>query len=164
MTSEAEVRAFRQAPVGAWPTDDTEESVVGTNLHQVAIINLHLGITEAAELHRQVGDPVPWEALTQTILLGCQRPDGSEYRTLPDIFVYPHAIDPQRPSVAIAVDGPPLLIVEVLSPSTYDVDLNVEKGKDYSCARAGVREYLALDPVRHFVPRRGGAKRLAEGI
>lgn len=164
MTTEAEVRAFYRAPPGAWPTDDTEESVAGTDLHQTTIVNVHWGFTEAAQLARGPDESPPWKALTQTILLGCERPDGSPYRTLPDIFVYLHQIDPSRPSVAVAVDGPPVLIVEVLSPSTYDTDLDIDKGKGYSFARAGVREYLTLDPARQFVPEGGRAWRLESGI
>lgn len=163
MTTEAEVRALRQTAPGAWPPDDTEESVVGSDLHQTTIINLKLGITEAAQLEREPGEPPPWTALSQTILLGCERPDGSDYRTLPDLFVYLHPIDPERPSVALTVDGPPVLIVEALSASTYDSDVNIRKGKGYSYARAGVREYLALDPTRMFVPEGGRGWRLQEG-
>src|SRR5207237_452486 len=84
------------------------------------------------------GQPVPWKALSQITLLGCVRYDGSAYRTIPDVFVYPRPIDPNRGSVALEVDGPPVLIIEVLSESTYDVDLDLKRGKGYSYGRAGV--------------------------
>ena len=163
MTSETEVRALSQAHVDAWPPDDTEESVVGTDLHQETITNLRLGITEAAQLCREEGTSPPWKVLSQTMLLGCLRPDGSAYRTLPDIFVYRHPVDRTRPSVALTTDGPPVLILEVLSASTYDSDLDIERGKGFSYAKAGVREYLALDPTATMVPEGGRGWRLAEG-
>jgi len=49
------------------------------------------------------------------------RPDGSAYRTYPDVFVYPRLIAPDRGSVTLEVDGPPVLIIEVLSESTHGV-------------------------------------------
>ena len=93
-----------------------------------------------------------------------QRPDGSRYKTLPDVFVYRQAISRRRGSVSINIDGAPVLIVEVLSESTYEVDLDLERGKGFSFARAGVREYLVLDPTGEFLPELGRAWRLEEGV
>lgn len=166
MASETEV--WPQSPLcGApWPPDDTEESVVGTDLHQKTIINLRWGINEVARMRMQAerAEGVPWQALSQTIVMGFERPDGTRYKTLPDVFVYRRAIDQNRGSVAVGVDGPPTLIIEVLSESTYDVDLNLAKGKGYSYARAGVREYLALDPTGAFSAERVSAWRLEDGV
>jgi len=36
------------SPIVVWPLDDTEESVVGTDLHQMTIMNLRWGINEIA--------------------------------------------------------------------------------------------------------------------
>ena len=36
-----------------WPPDDTEESVVGTDFHQMTITNLRVGITIAALAKRR---------------------------------------------------------------------------------------------------------------
>ncbi len=152
------------APVDVWPPDDTEESVVGTDLHQMTIINVRLGLNEIADVLAAPGQPAPWQALTQTVVLGFERPDGTRYKTLPDVFVYRRAIDQRRGSVAIDTDGPPALIVEVLSEATYDVDLDLERGKGYSYARAGVREYLTLDPGGAFVPEQGRGWRLENGV
>lgn len=163
MTSQAEVRALRQSLGEPWPPDDTEESVVGIELHQINIRNLCWGITEAAEVRRAADEPSPWQVRSQTLLLGCKRRDGSSYSTMPDAFVYRQAIDPYRPSVSLTLDGPPILIVEVLSPSTYESDLDLESGKGYSYARAGIREYLALDPTGVAVSEGGRAWRLNEG-
>ena len=39
--------------VEPWPLDDTEESVLGTDLHQTTIVNLRLGINMAARVGRK---------------------------------------------------------------------------------------------------------------
>ncbi|MCA1599687.1 MAG: Uma2 family endonuclease [Chloroflexi bacterium] len=88
----------------------------------------------------------------------------SRYKTLPDVFVYDRPIDLNRPSLAVGLDGPPILIIEVLSESTYDVDLDLKNGKGYSYAHAGVGEYLALDPIHAYVPEGGRAWRLEQGV
>ncbi|HXT35144.1 MAG TPA: Uma2 family endonuclease [Chloroflexota bacterium] len=95
--------------------------------------------------------------------MGCRRPDGAEYRTLPDVFVYRRPIDVNRGSLALALDGPPALIFEVLSESTYSWDLDLERGKGYSYARAGVREYMTIDPSGALLPEGIRAWRLADG-
>lgn len=164
MAHETQIATRLAYPVEVWPPDDTEESVVGTDLHQTTIINLRLGINEIAHLRRQAGQPVPWHALDQTVLLGCRRRDGTAYRTQPDVFVYPHAIDAKRGSMALTLDGPPVLIIEVLSESTYASDIDLNEGKGYSYARAGVREYMALDPTREYLPAGIQAWRLADGV
>ncbi len=137
---------------------------MGSDLHQATITNLRWGINEAAQVGLPPEHPVPWHALSQTALLGCVRPDGSAYRTYPDVFVYPRPIDPARASVALAVDGPPALVVEVLSEATYGADLDLDLGKGYSYARAGVPEYLALDPTGQFLPEGIRAWRLVAGV
>lgn len=134
-------------PAVRWPPDDTEESVVGTNLHQEAITNLRWGLNEVASMHAPPGGPSPWQALSQTAISGLVRWDGSRYTVLPDVFVYQHAIDERRATLSLEQEGPPTLIAEVLSPKTALADLNLERGKGYSYARAGVREYLILDPM-----------------
>ncbi len=164
MASETEIRLQASLYEAAWPPHDTEGSILGTNLHQTTITNLRWGINDIAHLRAEPGQPDPWQALSQTILLGCKHADGSSYRTYPDVFVYPRPIDPQRGSVTLEVDGPPMLIVEVLSETTYEADLDLVRGKGYSYERAGVREYLALDPTGAFVPERGRAWRLVDGV
>jgi hypothetical protein len=119
MASKTHTRPEPFPPIEVWPPDDTEESILGTDLHQTTITNLRLGINEVARLRQAPGQPVPWKALSQIVLLGCVRPDGSAYRTYPDVLVYPHVIDPERGSVTLEVDGPPVLIIDVLSESTY---------------------------------------------
>jgi Uma2 family endonuclease len=61
---------------------------------------------------------------------------------LPDIAWY-HQEQCAPPGERRAFDGPPTLVVEVLSPSTRTLDM-VRKRNDY--ARVGVRELWLIDP------------------
>lgn len=135
-----------------WPPDDTEESILGISLHQATIVHVRVGIVGAARLYKTEEVPVPWTVQTQLLFLGCRRPDGSEYRTYPDFFVFAKDMDPFRGSFSIAQDGPPVLVVEVLSESTYEADLDLVRGKGYSYARAGIKEYLTIDPTYTMLP------------
>ena len=160
-----ETRTHQYPPrAEAWPPDDTEESVLGTDLHQTTIMNVRLGINEAAQIDLPPGQPAPWRAFSQMALLGCVRPDGSDYRTYPDIFVYSRPIAATRGSLSVDIDGPPELIIEVLSEATYETDLNLSRGKGYSFAQAGVAEYLTLDITGQYVPEGIRAWRLTNGI
>jgi Uma2 family endonuclease len=150
-------------PYTAWPPDDTEESVVGTDRHQMTITNVRLGINELAHAAVSPGQPLPWQALSQTVLLGCRRRDGTRYRTMPDVFVYKKPIDQDRGSVSLWKDGPPALIIEVASDSTYDNDLDLQTGKAWSYEQAGVHEYAIVDPTALFLPSPVLAWRLVEG-
>lgn len=152
MTSQ--VRAWpRRAHSGVvWPPHDTEESVLGTDRHQTTITNIRWGINEAANLGLAPEQPVRWHALSQIALLGCVRPDGTPYRVYPDIFVYAGPVDPERGSFSIHTDGPPVLVAEVLSEGTYEADLDLENGKGFSYAHAGIPEYLIIDHTRRLLP------------
>jgi hypothetical protein len=147
-----------------WPPDDTEESVLGTNLHQTAILILRTGINEAAAVAVPEGTAVPWQAGGQTMVRGLPRWDGSEMTTLPDVFVYLKPWDDERGSLHLAHDGPPILVIEVLSKETYRVDLDLVRGKGYTYARAGVIEYLTLDPAYRYAPDGGTGWRLERGV
>jgi len=145
-----------------WPPDDTEESIVGVDRHQLDIISLRMGINE--EAHRVAGGgALPWQAISQILLLGCRRPDGSAYPVYPDVFVYPRPMERTRGSYTLAKDGAPVLVVEVASESTHEADLDLARGKGWSYARAGVAEYLALDPTGVYVPEGGRGWRLVGG-
>ena len=146
-----------------WPPDDTEESVVGTDRHQITMYNLRLGINEIAHVTAGAEIPLPWQALTQTMLTGFSRPDGSRYITLPDVFAYRRPMARDRGSLSILVEGPPALIVEVASESTHERDLDVTAGKAWSYAHASVGEYLVIDPIGLFLSVPARAWRLVEG-
>ena len=142
----------RTATAPGWPPDDTEESVWGTNLHQGTITNLRWGLNEVAEGLRPAGGPAPWQAPSQTAITGLRRWDGTPYTVLPDVFVHRGPVDDRRPSLALGRDGPPLLVAEVLSPATYESDLDLDYGKGRSYALSGVAEYLLLDPTGEYLP------------
>ncbi len=164
MASETHTHPQAVPPTEVRPPDDTEESVLGTNLHQSTIINLRWGINESARLSAPAGQSVPWEAIPQLLLLGCRRKNGTPIKTYPDVFVYLRPIPPSQGSFRIETDGPPALIVEVLSDATQAVDLNLDEGKGYLYARAGVREYLALDTSGEFTGSDGRGWRLDGGV
>ena len=111
MVSEIQTKSRLRSVAVAWPPHDTEESILGTDLYQTTITNLRWGINEAAAVaRRSPQEPRPWQALSQMALLGCVHPDGTEFRTYPDIFVYQRPINPRRGSLSLVVDGPPALI------------------------------------------------------
>jgi hypothetical protein len=69
-------------------------------------------------------------------------------------------VDRDRGSYSTAQDGPPALVIEVASESTFRADLDLERGKAWTYQQAGVREYLVLDPTAEWVPGRGRGWRL----
>jgi hypothetical protein len=156
--------AVQQAqPYVAWPPDDTEESAADTDRHRMTIMNMRLGINELAHAATSPGQPLPWQALSQTNLLGCKRRDRTFYTTMPDVFVYRKPIDQDRGSVSVWKDGPPALIIEVASESTYSKDLDAQAGKAWTYEQTGVREYVVVDPTTMLVPTPVIAWRLIEG-
>jgi len=146
-----------------WPPDDTEESILGINRHQFDIGSLRLGINELADAAAS-GGPLPWEAISQMVVLGCIRPNGSAYTVYPDIAVFAHALDSRRGSYSLAEDGAPVLVVEVASPATLQADLDLVNGKGWTYAQAGVAEYLVLDPGEEMIPEAARGWRLAAGV
>ncbi len=165
MAREIQTHRWPAAPADEWPPDDTEESVcMGILLHQTTITNVRWGINEAARVGLALGQPPAWSAMGQTLLLGCVRYNGTAYRTMPDVFIYPREIDMLRGSVSIADEGPPLLTIEVLSEDTFTWDLNVDRGKGYSYAHAGIQEYVALDPTGTYLEEGIRAWRLDGGV
>ena len=152
------------AALALWPPDDTEESVLGTPRRQTTITNVRVGVNEAAAAATPPGGPAPWQAGSQSPILGLHRRDGTRYRVLPDVCVYPRPFDVFRPSLILAQDGPPALVVEVLSPENWDSDIDLEWGKPWSYADAGVAEYLILDLGDTFLGgERGRGWRLEAG-
>lgn len=57
-------------PFPGWPPDDTEESVAGTNRHQMAMLNMRRGINEVAHALVGPGEPPSFQALSQTMIRG----------------------------------------------------------------------------------------------
>ena len=147
-----------------WPPDDTEESVLGPPLHQGNIATAINGLKDAADAATVPGQDPPWQASGQNLILGLCRPDGTRYDVLPDVFAFRRPFDVRRPSLALAQDGPSALVIEVLSRDTWKADVNLERGKGWAYATAGVAEYLILDPAAEFIGASGRGWRLEGGV
>lgn len=124
--------------------DDTEEDLVGSDLHQTAIRTL-------CDSLWLVGPErgLPWHVSSQLVVL-MGKLEGKDWHPSPDIFVHPTAGLEPRTSFDIAIEGVPPFVVEVASPATYEYDIG-GKGRGYGYA--GVREYLVFDPTAELIGR-----------
>lgn len=142
-----------------WLPDDTEEDLVGADWHQYAIVVLYNGLRDVADLRH-----LPWHVGNQLALVGSA--SGGVWRPMPDIAVYPAAGPELRKEMSVTKDGPPTLVVEVVSPSTWEYDVNDVSGKVVGYLGTGVEYYLAFDPTNELMGtpcrgwrRTGGATR-----
>lgn len=147
-----------------WPPDDTEESVVGSEYHQHVIDAVRDGLRMAARSNHAA-----WRTLSQVAIAGFRRPSGTAYAVLPDVFVHrlpnPHPLSGE--ALTFEEIGVPLLVIEVLSESTYKHDLDEERGKAWTYLDGGVAEYIMVDPTGRYLPegvraRRATGRRWAE--
>lgn len=131
--------------------DDTEESLVGTDWHQRAIVNVYDALLDLAVL-----TGAPWHVGNQLTLVGWA-PDGSAWRPIPDIMVHPDAGPAPRKEMGVRDDGVPALVIEVASETTWHNDVNVVSGKAAGYLALGVRQYLVFDPTGAYLdaPCRG---------
>ncbi len=145
-------------------TDDTEEDLVGTDLHQRAIRTLCENL-----LHVQEKRGTPWHVGMQLTTLMGDVPGKRDWRPSPDILVHLTAGPGNLSSLDAVALGAPHLVVEVLSESTWGRDVDRKKEAYW---HAGVEEYLIFDPTtthlgtdvqawrrasRSFVPWRASA-------
>ena len=112
----------------------------------------------------QPGEAAPWQALSQTGISGLRRWDGTPYTVLPDVFVYRQPVDDRRVILALGEVGPPPLVIEILSRTTYESDLDLRYGKVHSYAQAGVLEFLVLDRTGDYLLKQGQGWRLQGGV
>jgi len=133
-----------------WLPDDTEEDMVGADWHQYSIDVLYDGIRDVADLHH-----LRWHVGNQLTLVG-RLPRGP-WRPMPDIAVYPSAGPELRKEMSLQRDGPPILVVEVASPTTWEYDVNDVNGKAAGYLEMGVEYYLVFDPTNELLgtPCRG---------
>ena len=124
-----------------WLHDDTEEDLVGADWHQRAIVNLYASLVDLAT---QQG--WPWHVGNQLPLVGWRR-DGTSWRPSPDIMIHPQAGPALREEMSVRDDGPPALIIEVASASTWRYDVDRDDGKPAGYLHLGVPEYLVFDPT-----------------
>jgi Uma2 family endonuclease len=72
-------------------------------------------------------------------------PEDNDFIYQPDLFV---VCDKKKIEDGKACKGAPDLVIEILSPSTLQID-KIEKFNNY--LKAGVREYWIVDPERYLV-------------
>jgi len=143
----------RGSTVSFWTPDDTEESVVGTDWHQNAIMSLRNGLRTVAQ-----EEGWPWHVGSQLTLVAWH-PAGAPWRPIPDIMVHPQAGPALRRDMDAASEGLPALIIEVASPSTVASDVNVDsptarrpEAKAHGYLAWPLPEYLVFDPFGEHVP------------
>lgn len=128
--------------------DDTEESVMGSDLHQEAINESHAALFEYALATATSGGP-SWYVSTQVTMIATLPEREAPWRPKPDIFVVPGVAARSRTSYDTRVEGPvPRFVMEVASESTWRNDVG-EKARLY--ALIGVEEYLVFDPAAEFL-------------
>jgi len=141
-----------------WPPNDSEESVAGSEYHQHVIDAARDGLRMAAD-----ANGASWRALSQVLLAGFHRRNGTPYPMLPDVFVHPRP-NPHADSgehLTFAEVGVPLLAIEVLSESTWRQDSDTRRGKAWSYADAGVPAYIIVDHARRYIRQHVRALRLS---
>ena len=138
--------------------DDTEEMLVGATSHQGSINLLYDSLILCGPERG-----LAWLVGNQLTLIIPRQGGGRPYQPSPDIMVHPTLGDIERTSLNVAIDGPPVLIVEVASPSTSraaDLNLSSPSGKPGVYASAGVLEYLVFDPTGDLIPNQVRAWRM----
>jgi Uma2 family endonuclease len=138
--------------------DDTEETLVGSSIHQGAITTACQGIEACAS-----EDDLPWFVGNQLTIVMPRQGDRPPIQPAPDICVHPTLTRAPRTSILVAIDGPPSLIIEVTSPSTAlgrDLNMGSPSGKPQIYEAMGVPEYLVFDPLAEFLGKQVWARRL----
>lgn len=152
------VKSFALDPRFDHVPDDTEETLVGSTLHQGAITVLASGLNLCGSRRGH-----PWLIGNQLKMIIPREGSRPSFMPSPDILVHPTLTNASRSSLLITSDGPPALIIEIASPSTAlasDLNLTDERGKPSIYASIGVPEYLVFDPSTEFIPEQIWARRL----
>ncbi len=141
--------------------DDTEETLVGTSLHQGAITTLYTSLTLCGPRRG-----LPWFVGNQIKVVVPRRDNKAPYMPYPDILVHPTITNASRTSLVLAADGPPALVIEVASPATArenDINLLSPAGKPAVYEAIGVGEYLVFDPTGDIIGTQVWARRAGLG-
>jgi len=123
--------------------DDTEEDLVGSDLHQDAITEAHAGIAAYA---RERG--LPWYVSKQVMVIA-PMPGRTDWRPSPDVYVAVDVPTGPRSSYNAFAEPFPRFVIEVLSSTSVDRDLRTKR-RMYRVA--GAREYLIFDPTGEWLP------------
>jgi Uma2 family endonuclease len=128
--------------------DDTEESVMGSDLHQQAIGESYAPLFEYAQALGSEAEPAWYVSSQVTVILsiaGREQP----WQPKPDVFVVPGVPAHPRTSYDTRTEGPaPAFVLEVASESTWRRDVGQKHGL---YGLVGVREYLVYDPTGAFL-------------
>ncbi len=142
----------------AFFSDDTEESIVGSSQHQGAITVLF----DSLEAY-QVAQELPWFIGSQ-LRMTVPRLGQHPLTLMPDLLIHPTLGPAHRDGIAVALEGPPTLVIEVASPSTAkerDLAEGVPQGKPALYAALGIPEYLVYDPTQRYLPMGLWARKLS---
>jgi Uma2 family endonuclease len=133
-----------------WLPDDTEEALLGSMLHQRAIVSDVNSLTRYSKREN-----LGWRIGNQLKLI-IPRAGERSYQPSPDIIVHTSPLlSDQQTSLSVNTFGPPALAIEVCSPSTaleHDVNTFNPQAKPSAYARAGIPEYLVFDPTSDLIP------------
>ena len=138
----------------SWLHDDLEDDLLGAEWHQSAIRALVISLKTLAQ------EQFPRWHVGDQVTLVAWKPDHTDWRPAPDVVIFPHLGPQERPEIDLRQEGPPALIVEVASVSTWDYDVSMERarrgrrqaGKAYGyMVGLGVAEYLVFDPYGEYI-------------
>ncbi len=148
--------------------NDTEETLVGSSIHQEAITALYTSLTLCGPRRG-----LPWFVGNQIKLVIHRQDNRAPYMPSPDILVHPTLTSGSRSSLILAADGPPALVIEVASPDPAltqegtalesDVNLTSPSGKPRVYEAIGVAEYLVFDPTGDLLGTEIWARRAGPG-
>ncbi len=141
--------------------DDSEETLVGSSLHQGAITALYTSLTLCGPRRG-----LPWFVGNQLRIVVPREGNRPPYQPAPDLLVHPTLGGGSRSSLYLAADGPPALVIEVASPATAvesDVNLTSPNGKPRVYEAIGVAEYLVFDPTGDLLGTEIWARRAGPG-
>ena len=144
MAQDSTVRVVEQEPVRDWDDDDTDDryEIDGTEIRMMAPGTwFHQDIE--GSIYRQFwtffeGKPCrPFHEVGVDLFPELER--GKKQKVIPDVGVL---CDLSKINDKGVIEGAPDLVVEILSPSTSNYDMNE---KMFKYKRAGVREYWLVD-------------------
>ncbi len=140
----------------SWLHDDLEDDVVGADWHQNAIRALSTSLKMFAGERGW-----SWHVGDQLTVIA-EKPDTTEWRPCPDVSIHSRLGPADREYIDVRADGPPSLVIEVASASTWQYDVSLERtrrGKRQAGKAFGylsimrVPEYLVFDPHNQFLTR-----------
>ncbi len=131
-------RTIALGPALDWLPDDTEESLLGTSIHQAVIVILDTCLNY---FRRRAG--LPWFVGNQLTLIIPRQGGREPYHSSPDIIVHANLPATDLTSLNVQAYGPLALVIEIASPATahsHDLDTLNPAAKPTAYAQAGIPE------------------------